>query len=633
MDKVFLESIYSDGSKFFVSNPLPKTGDLTTIALQMLDTPDIQSVFLQAKYNGVSIPKKMGLLAVTDGLARYEITVQTFEKEFDYFFVIVTNDEVYYYNQRGITTYLADESGNFRILVNYEQPSWVKSAVFYQIFPERFCNGKKDISVKDGEYIFDGYPTIAVKNWDEEPKEYNEAHCLDFYGGDLWGVIEKIPYLKKLGVNALYLNPIFYAATVHKYDCLDYFHVDPHFGGDEALAALSDALHKNGMRLMLDVSINHTGTANKWFNKDALFFPKNIGSFNNVDSPEREYYYFNSDNTYKAWFDVPTLPTLNYQSQALRNRLYRDKDSVVKKWLLPPYNIDGWRFDVADTMARNDEIQLSHEVWPEIRRSIKEENPDAYILAEDWSDCAEYLGGDEWDSQMNYYGATFPIRQFYAQNDFHCMEQDIAKKNKALSAEDLAAWLNNFHARLPYQILQVQFNLLDSHDTPRFHNDKRITSDYVRGALAMLFTLPGCANVYYGDEADIAGRVSSMEGCRYPMPWGKNIEDCDIYKIYHTLCHLKTSEEALQDGGFKILWAKDTVIAWGRFTKSAVFLTIASNGGQDVTVELSVGVFGESFTKKSQIFDVFLQKYLTATYNCGKLIIKVEAGKSYLLKL
>lgn len=633
MDEVFLQSIYSDGSCNFVSNPLPKVSDFVTIAIQMLNSDAIKSVLLQAKYNGVSIPKKMTLLGVSNGLCRYEITVQTFEKEFDYFFIIVTNDGVYYYNQAGVATYLIDESRDFRILTNYEQCQWVKNAVFYQIFPERFCNGRPEISVKDGEYTFDGYETIAIKNWYDIPKEYNEAHCLDFYGGDLWGVIDKIPYLKKLGVTALYLNPIFYAATVHKYDCLDYFHVDPHFGGDEALAALSNALHENGMKIMLDVSINHTGIANKWFNKDGVFFPKSEGAYNNPDSVEREYYYFNSDNTYKSWFDVETLPTLNYQSAALRNRLYRDKDSVVKKWLKPPYNIDAWRFDVADTMARNNEIQLAHEVWPEIRHSIKEENPNAYILAEDWSDCSEFLNGNEWDSQMNYYGSTFPIRQFYGQNDFHCMDPDIAKNNKKLLAEDLALWLTGFQSRLPYQILQEQFNLLDSHDTPRFHNDTRITSDYVKGALIMLFTLPGCTNIYYGDEADIAGRVQSMEGCRYPMPWNKDIENCDAYKLYHTLCTLKTSEDAFCNGGFKILWAKCGVIAWARFTQKDIFVTIASNCDKTVDVKLPVGIFGDSFLKKEQIFDILLKKYLTAEYDCGKLVIKVDAGKSYLLKL
>ena len=157
---------------------------------------------------------------------------------------------------------------------------------------ERFCNGNPENDVKDGEYIFDGFPCKKVKDWDSVPEPYSKAHCLDFYGGDLEGIRQKIPYLKKLGVTALYLNPIFYAATVHKYDCLDYFSVDPHFGGDKALSDLTDELHKNGIRIILDVSINHTGIANKWFNRDGTFFPISEGAFNNPSSTEREFYFF-----------------------------------------------------------------------------------------------------------------------------------------------------------------------------------------------------------------------------------------------------------------------------------------------------------------------------------------------------
>lgn len=628
-----LNSVYSDGSKFFVSNPTPKKGEIIKIALQLIDTPFVRAVFLQAKYNGVSIPKPMARAVQNDGLARFEIAIQVFEKEFDYFFVIATDDGVYYYNQLGVVGYIPDEGRDFRILVDYDAPEWVKGAVFYQIFPERFCNGRPEISVKDGEYTFDGNKTIAVKDWNEPPKEFMETHCLDFYGGDLWGVIDKIPYLKKLGVTALYLNPIFFAATVHKYDCLDYFHVDPHFGGDEALAALTHALHENGLKIILDVSINHTGTANKWFNKEGAFFPKSVGAFNNPAAPEREYYYFGADNSYKAWFDVPTLPTLNYQSEALRKKIYRDEDSVVQKWLKAPYNIDGWRFDVADVMARNDEVQLHHVVWPEIRRSIKEENKNAYILAEDWSDCSEFLNGDEWDSQMNYYNCTFPIRQFYGQMEFHVMAQGLSDWAKPLKAEDFVSWVRGFQSRLPYQITLEQFNLLDSHDTPRFHNDKRITPPMVRGALIMLFTLPGATNIYYGDEAGIDGRVSTTEGCRYPMPWGKDIEGTSEYALYHALILLKSTHDAFRDGGFRFLYGREGVVSWARWTPSELFITVASNSSEEQKVSLDLRPFGNKYLSTIPK-DCFLSSDIGDAVNEGGILtLKVKPFGSFLLSL
>ena len=345
---------------------------------------------------------------------------------------------VYFYTQNGITTYVPDFTYDFVILADYVQPEWVKDAVFYQIFPERFCNGDESNDVQDGEYARDGHPTIKMKSWDDPALTYQEGFCLDFYGGDLQGITRKIPYLKELGVTALYLNPIFTAPSVHKYDCLDYFHVDPHFGGDEALAELSKALHENGMKLILDISINHTGIDHKWFNKDGIWFDKSVGAYNNPDAPERAYYFFGDNNSYLPWLGVETLPTLNYTSDALREVIYRAEDSVLKKWLKPPYSIDGWRFDVANIMGRKDELQLSHELWPEIRQSIREVNPQAYILAEEWGDCGAYLQGSEWDAPMNYYGCGRVIRQFLGEPDLFMARNPILRQVPyKMTAEDV----------------------------------------------------------------------------------------------------------------------------------------------------------------------------------------------------
>ena len=623
------QSIYSDGSKYFVSNPLPVKGEEITLSIQFSEKAPVTNVFFKGKINGIDHPRKMEKCGVKNGLVRYEIKVKVWGDELSYQFWLLTKDCIYYYTQKGLYTAIPGEDGNFRIITDYQQPQWVKNAVFYQIFPERFCNGNPENDVKDGEYQFDGHPAIKVKDWNSVPEDYNKAYCLDFYGGDLEGIKQKIPYLKKLGVTALYLNPIFYAATVHKYDCLDYFTVDPHFGGDKALEDLTQELHKNGMKIILDVSINHTGIANKWFNRDGTFFPKSQGAYNNPDSEEREYYFFNKDNTYKAWFNVATLPTLNYTSQKLREKLYRDKDSLVKKWLKAPYNIDGWRFDVADVMARNDEIQLHHEVWPEIRKSIKEENKDAYILAEDWSDCSEFLNGNEWDSTMNYFGSCRPIRQFFGLEDvFASRSPEIAAVKYKMTAQDFAQRITQFANRLPFAVRQMQFNLLDSHDVSRLHNDPKATKEIVKGSAIILFTLPGCTNMYYGDEAEIDGRTGNNEGCRYPMPWNKNIESTFAYSLYHKLIELKTKDSVFSDGGFKILWAQDYVIAYARFDQEKIYYTVCSSDFKERKIELPLEAFGTQF-KKLPAEDIFGQK-LKAKLKNGKIELTVPAGKNYL---
>ena len=627
-------SVYSDGSPWFVSNPLPKKGEKITIALQLSKDSPVNTVILRTKPNGVEHLEKMTQVMCKNGLVRYEACVQIWEDSFNYQFYLVASDCVYYYTQAGITTYIQDESRDFKILTNYQQPQWVKNAVFYQIFPERFCNGNPDNDVKDNEYFFDGFPAKQIKNWNSIPAEYEQAHCLDFFGGDLEGVRQKIPYLKKLGITAVYLNPIFYAATIHKYDCLDYFQVDPHFGGDKALEELCRELHANGIKIILDISINHTGIANRWFNRDGVFFPKSEGAYNNPGSPQREFYFFEKDNSYKSWWNVPTLPTLNYTSQSLRQRLYLDKDSLVKKWLKPPYSIDGWRFDVADVMARNDRIQLHHEVWPQIRKSIKEENPNAYILAEDWSDCSEFLNGGEWDSPMNYFGSARPVRQFYGEEDlFNARKAELRNIPYKMTAKDLAQRITSFLSRLPFVIQQIQFNLLDSHDVPRLHNNPKISADSYKGAVVMLFTLPGCASIYYGDEAEIDGRITSMEGCRYPMPWNKNIEETNAYKLYSTLAKTKTESKVFLDGGFKVVWDKDYVFAFARFTPEEIFFTVCSADSEDRTILLPLDSFGTHFALRDVPKKDVLGEELDAKTNNGKLVLFVPAGKSFLVRM
>ena len=633
-NKDWLLSVYSDGSKFFVSNPLPKKGEEVTIKIQFLQNSPVKKVFLCGKKNGVGYPNPMKKSEEKYGLIYYEANTKVFEDEFKYYFILATEDRLYYYDQEGIKNYYPDESRLFRLITDYTQPSWIKNAVFYQIFPERFCNGNPDISVKDGEYTFDGYPTKQIKDWNAIPEPYEKSMCLDFYGGDLIGIKNKIPYLKKLGITALYLNPIFYGATVHKYDCLDYFTVDPHFGGDKALEDLSRELHKNGMKFIIDVSINHTGIANKWFNRDGAFFDKSYGAYNNPDSPEREYYFFNKDNTYKCWFDVKTLPTLNYSSDKLKKVLFLDKDSLVKKWLSEPYNADGWRFDVADTMARNDLLQLHHQVWPQIRNSIKETNPDSYILAEDWTDCTEFLNGNEWDSPMNYYSSCRPIRAFYGQVDFfNANSPDLKEIRYKLSAKDFASWIEKYYTRLPYVIRQNLFNLLDSHDISRFHNDIKMKKEWVKGAVIMIFTLPGCTNVYYGDEADIDGLVGSNEGCRYPMPWNKNIEETDSYKLYSTLAHLKQNEEAFSDGGFKFVWKKNGVIAFARFTDEKLYLTVCSNSDKNQKIKIDLRQFGTKIAESRPETKDLLGESFSSKVKNSIFTLKVPASKAFLIKL
>ena len=623
----WLESVYSDGTAEFVSSPAPKLFERVTVRVRIYKDAPVRHVLLRSLHNGAECLDEARIIKTERGLTYYEAPLTITENRIQYQFYLVCDNIVYFYTQRGITTYVPDHTYDFVLLADYVQPAWVKDAVFYQIFPERFCNGDPSSDVSEDE--LKGTPGRKATDWELTPPDNGIANNMTFYGGDLRGVQEKLPYLKGLGVTAIYLNPIFTAPSIHKYDCIDYFHVDPHFGGDEALAELSKAVHENGMRLILDISINHTGIAHQWFNKDGLFFDKSEGAYNNPDSVERSFYFFNKDNSYQCWLGVQGLPTLNYTSETLRDVVIRAQDSVLKKWLKPPYNIDGWRFDVADVFARNDEIQLAHELWPMIRKSIREENPQAYILAEDWGDCAEYLQGSEWDSPMNYVGCGRVIRQFLGLPDlFMERNEKLRSVPYKMTAEDVESRVSQHLSKLPYAIWENQFNLFDSHDVLRLHNYPNITPDAWRGAVIFQFMLPGAASIYYGDEAGIDGRCSGDDaGSRFPMPWSKDILGSEPYKVYSTMAHMKAQHKALSHGGMKFLYAKGHVLVIARFWGSEAFTGIISTSDTAETIRVPFGVIGATQPKRDT--DVFGQRLDFKCIDDMSVELTVDAHQSY----
>ncbi|NDL67142.1 alpha-amylase family glycosyl hydrolase [Anaerotalea alkaliphila] len=585
-------SVYSDGSSYFVRPQAPRLGELVEIRLRMRKNEEVKGVKLRRVLNGSESLQSMERLEEGGKWLVFRLSIPMNQPRIRYHFYIYTEREILFYNQLELSDTMPTEDGDFKLVAGYQGPDWVRSSVFYQIFPDRFCNGNPENDVRDGEYTFDGHPTVKM-DWNEPPREYQDVFCLDFYGGDLEGVEQKIPYFQEMGFNALYLNPIFHSATSHRYDCLDYFRVDPHLGGDTALSSLTGALRREGMKVVVDVSINHTGTAHKWFNKENVFFPPEVGAFQNPGAPERDYYFFLEDNDYHKWYGVETLPTLNYTSGRLRDILYRREDSMVKKWLKPPYAIDGWRFDVANDMARNDAIDLSQEVWREIFTHIKGVAPQAYVLAEQWMDCAEYLQGDMWDSPMNYFGCARPIRQFVGEQDlFIGRDPDLREVKAPMGAEQLRKRILQHFGRMPHQLALNQFNLLDSHDTPRLHNNPEIAPGAVAIAVQMLFTLPGVPSVYYGDEVGLSGGMETVEGCRHPMEWNPEKWNKETVRLYRTLARLKRENPCLHEGGFKFLLARGRTVVWARFTPTEALVLAASMEAEAQTAAIPLGDIG-----------------------------------------
>lgn len=631
--KKWLNSVYSDASENFVSNPYPQKGETVTFSLRVLKDNDIRHVFLRSREFGVEHLSEMKREADCGSLSYYTVTLPVTDKIFRYQFYLVTDTGVYYYTQFRITDYIPAEDADFLLLVGYDAPAWVRDTVFYQIFPDRFCNGNTELDVKTGEYSYQGFETRPVADWNEPAKEYEEGRNLDFHNGDLYGIIEKLDYLQELGINGIYLNPIFLSPSVHKYDALDYFQIDPHLGGDEGFALLIKEMHQRGMKLLLDISINHTSSAAKWFNKASEFYPATEGAYQNPSSPEWKYYFFGKNNSYKTWYGVETMPQLNYTSPELRDTIYRRKDSVLKKWLTAPYGIDGWRFDVADCLARNDESDVHEEVLREIHAELKSTKRDVYLVAEEWADCSVDLQGDRWDATMNYFGCARPLREFAGAKDlFNERNETLKKLDTKLTARQLAHRLCQFYARLPGAIQSQQFNLLDSHDVIRLHSLSAVSKSALKGAVIMLFMLPGSPSVYYGDEIMLEGRDTSIDACRYPFNWNweKDSTAVSMRNFYKKLISLRRTEKALTRGSFSIISAEQYVISFARFTRDEMIFVISSTDDEARCVTIPLEYFN---AEKKCVSEDCLGSRIQSELRGGDLLISVPPHESYVFKL
>ncbi len=573
MDR-WINSIYSDSTKGFVSACTPSIGEKVKISLRLLEGAPEKKIFLRRISNGAEQYIEMKLTKVLAGLAYYTAETVMNEPRLSYYFVIACKDVIYFYTQAGITTYVPDDKHNFTLLSFYNQPDWVKGAVYYQIFPTSY----KDHS--------------------------------------LYGVIEKIPYLKELGVTAVYLNPIFTAPSEHKYDCSDYFHVDENLGGDEALASLSRALHENGLKLILDISINHTGIEYSWVKE------------------KKHFYYKDDDGTLKGWAGYKGLPVLDYRNEELKDLIYRGKDSVLRKWLRPPYDIDGWRFDVGDVFGRNDDVQMADQLWQEVCSAIREEKKDAMIIGEHWGDCTEYLQGDLWNAPMNYFGFGRIIRQFAGLPDLFLERNDTLKKVPyKMTAQDLVKRTDEFYSLIPQVIADCSMNLFDSHDVPRAHNCEGIDEDKWQSMIMSQFLWTGIPCIYYGDEIGIDGYTHHDLGFRFAMPWDE--EDARKnswqFKNYQLLNNLRRNEPAFAQGGRKVLFADGKIFAISRFLDDNIFVGIVSMEENPKKILLPIDIIGAGEPDGNT--DVFGNEFISRKIDNGLYEFTIPARKSFLIRM
>lgn len=441
--------------------------------------------------------------------------------------------------------------------MNVATPDWVKDAVFYQVFPDRFAHRKSAFGTN-------GYPArlANLQPWGARPTPHG------FQGGDLLGLIDKLDYLSDLGINAIYLNPIFASASNHRYHTSDYYQVDPILGGNQAFSELLEAAHHHHIRVVLDGVFNHASRGFYQFNHllECGTESPYVDWFHIHAWPVNAYDPQAKEPNYDAWWKMSALPKFNTNTLAVREFLW----DVATYWL--KQGIDGWRLDVPDEIDDDS-------FWQEFRRRVKAVNPDAYIVGELWRDARRWLQGDQFDAQMNYLFTRAAFGYFVGDN---LNQEDTVDMGyglmPTLDAAAFATELNRLHNQLYHQeITQAQMNMLGSHDTPRLltiaNNDKTA----VRLMFLCQMTIPGAPNIYYGDEIGMTG--GKDPDCRRAFPWhDKSLWDQELQADVRRFIHLRHELPALRRGDFEILYAREHVIVYQRRYQQQTVI-VAFNAG------------------------------------------------------
>ena len=441
-----------------------------------------------------------------------------------------------------------------------DTPAWVRDAIFYQVFPDRFA--PSDRVRKPG----------PMEPWDEPPTAHG------FKGGDLRGVTERLGYLEDLGVNALYLNPIFSSASNHRYHTYDYLEVDPLLGGDDALRELLDAAHGRGMRIVLDGVFNHTGRG---------FWPFHHILESGAASPYRDWFHLDREALdagrrpfaypppgtppsalgYKAWWGLPALPKLNTDHPDVREFLF----GVAEHWLR--FGVDGWRLDVPGEI--DDEA-----FWQEFRRRCRAIRPDAYLVGEIWWLAPGWLRGDRFDALMNYpLGEAILGFAGGERLDLSVVNDhpEYRRHVRRLDGSELAGRVMELASAYDPDVVAVQLNVLGSHDTPRLRTVLGDDVARVRSAVLLMATLPGAPCVYYGDEVGLVG--GKDPACRGAFPWDEARWEPGLHDSIRGLLRLRSAEPGLRDSPLRVAGAEGAAVAFERGAGMSHFV-VAVNAGE-----------------------------------------------------
>jgi alpha-glucosidase len=548
---------HHDGSSLYVSNLNPSLGDEVVVRLRVPRGSRAGTVWVRTVYDEEP--------AFTEAKIEQETATETWwyarisaRNNITRYRWMLT-DPYRWVTQIGMHTYDPTDASDFRLVAYAPPPDWAPDAIVYQIYPDRFARSKAASE-------WQKFPDWSQpSDWADPVVEVFPAAMTQMYGGDLDGVVEHIDHLRDLGVNTIYATPFFPAESNHRYNASSFDHVDELLGGDEAFHRMTDALHGAGIRFLGDLTTNHSGDTHDWFEKaqkDPL-------------SPEASFYTFHHHpNDYEAWFGVRSLPKFDHSSAALGERMIDADDSIVAKYLKPPFDLDGWRIDVANMTGRRAGQDLNHDVARRLRSTMSRVKPDSLLIAEHCHDASGDLAGDGWYSTMNYSGFTNPVWSWLGTptaSSFFGTPLPL----RVHDGHDVRATIDAFAAAVSWRSRCTNLNLLDSHDSARFLSV--VGNDAVRQRLGatLLLTFPGIPSIFQGDEFGL--RASHNHVTRAPIPWdapsGWNTETLQHYRA---AIATRRSSEALRRGGFRWVSVGPEHLAYLRETKNQRVLIVAT---------------------------------------------------------
>lgn len=443
--------------------------------------------------------------------------------------------------------------GDFLLSAHPAPPDWVADAIVLQIFPDRFARSPGADARRMPSHL-------VASGWDEPVARKGGTYGPQAYGGDLDGIVAHLDHVQRLRVDVLYLTPVFPAGSTHRYDAATFTQVDPLLGGDEALVRLVRAAHEQGIRVIGDLTTNHTGVRHQWFRAARA----------SATSPEAGYYYLGpGPDEYVGWMGHRSLPKLDWRSQELRRVFLRGPDSVVGRWMRAPFDLDGWRIDVANMTGRYREVDEAHSVAAEIRATMREVRPDGWLLAEHAHAAGPDLAGDGWHGTMNYAGFTRPVWSWLANHSPGALTQasflgvPTGYGVPRLPGPAAVAAIREANATMPWRALLAGVNALDTHDTARFITVVGGDLDRYAAGLVLLFTMPGPPMVFAGAETGIGGADGELS--RIPIPWDRPDRwDATVLELHERLATVRRGSLALRRGGLRWLQVQDDALTFER---------------------------------------------------------------------